>query len=275
MQAEEIKAKVQGGSVTPFMRPGQELAYNEVPFGNTQLQPQACSVTQRVILVSPFPSEIYELVRDLSVGCFDVLVFHHLEQGIRNAPSADLVIFDLTAYRGSEEAGMITNRMLRDLEDVPSLLLVNKAMLPQMDQSLMHLELLVWPSSPHEILYHVQRIIRTSNHRPAASRALSAVDTASAYKDLWIDRKKMQVYRAGTAIDLTKTEYELLIKLLDHEGSVLSREELLADVWETSFMGGSNVVDVHIKSLRKKLGDRAANPTYIATVRGVGYRLAD
>ncbi|MNJ82269.1 Alkaline phosphatase synthesis transcriptional regulatory protein PhoP [compost metagenome] len=65
------------------------------------------------------------------------------------------------------------------------------------------------------------------------------------------------------------------MKLLDHEGSVLSREELLADVWETSFTGGSNVVDVHIKSLRKKLGDRAVNPTYIATVRGVGYRLAD
>ncbi|WHX48824.1 response regulator transcription factor [Paenibacillus woosongensis] len=271
MQAEEVKKRVQSGSVTPFRRPEQGLGYNEQLFGNDY--PQACPVTQRVILVSPFPSEIYELVRDLSVGCFDVLVFHHLEQGLRNALAADLVIFDLTAYRGSEEVSMLTKRMLQDLEDVPSLLLVNEAMLSQMDPSLMHLELLVWPSSPHEILYHVQRIIRTSNHRPA-SGALPAGGT-STYKDLWIDRKKMQVYRSGIAIELTKTEYELLIKLLDHEGSVLSREELLADVWETSFMGGSNVVDVHIKSLRKKLGDRAANPTYIATVRGVGYRLAD
>jgi two-component system, OmpR family, alkaline phosphatase synthesis response regulator PhoP len=56
---------------------------------------------------------------------------------------------------------------------------------------------------------------------------------------------------------------------------VLSREELLSEVWGTSFLGGSNVVDVHIKSLRKKLGDNATNPTYITTVRGVGYRLAD
>lgn len=270
MQAEEIKKRRQTGTVTPFRRPGGELSFDEQPLDNIDY----CPTTQRVILVSPFPSAIYELVRDLSVGCFDVLVFHHWEQGIRNALAADLVILDLTAYRGNEEATMMTARMLEEIEDVPSLLLVNESMLSQMDQSLMNRELLVWPASPNEILYHVQRIIRTSSHRPAATSTLPSVSTAI-YKDLWIDRKKMQVYRKGAAIELTKTEYELLIKLLDHEGSVLSREELLADVWETSFMGGSNVVDVHIKSLRKKLGDRATNPTYIATVRGVGYRLAD
>lgn len=272
MQAEEIKKRSQPGTLPPFRHPGSELPYNEEAIGNGI--PVACPTTQRVILVSPFPSEIYELVRDLSVGCFDVLVFHHWEQGIRNASAADLVIFDLTAYRGQDETAMITTRMLQDLESVPSLLLVSEAMLQQMDQSLMNLELLVWPASANETLYHVQRIIRTSNHRPAASRALPT-DNTIIYKDLWIDRKKMQVYRNGTAIELTKTEYELLVKLLDQEGSVLSREELLADVWETTFTGGSNVVDVHIKSLRKKLGDRAASPTYIATVRGVGYRLAD
>lgn len=272
MQAEEITKRVQPGALSPFRRPGSEHSYSEEPLGNGI--PVACPTTQRVILVSPFPSEIYELVRDLSVGCFDVLVFHHWEQGIRNASAADLVIFDLTAYRGQDEATMITTRMLQDLEHVPSLLLVSDTMLQQMDQSLMNLELLVWPASPNEILYHVQRIIRTSSHRPAVSRALPTANTVI-YKDLWIDRKKMQVYRNGTAIELTKTEYELLVKLLDQEGSVLSREELLADVWETTFTGGSNVVDVHIKSLRKKLGDRAVSPTYIATVRGVGYRLAD
>lgn len=272
MQAEEIKNRVQSGNVTPFRRPGNELFYNEEPISNGM--PVACPTTQRVILISPFPSEIYELVRDLSVGCFDVLMFHHWEQGIRNASAADLVIFDLTAYRHQDEAALITTRMLQDLENVPSLLLVDEAMLSEMNQSLMSLELLVWPASPNEILYHVQRIIRTSSHRPTASKALPTANTVI-FKDLWIDRKKMQVYRDGTAIELTKTEYELLVKLLDHEGSVLSREELLADVWETSFTGGSNVVDVHIKSLRKKLGDRAVSPTYIATVRGVGYRLAD
>lgn len=276
MQAEEIKRSLRAATgaatATAFRHPGEELASSEGPLASGQLQ--ACPITQRVILVSPYPSGIHELVRDLSVGCFDVLVFHHWEQGIRNALAADLVIFDLTAYRSRDEALLVSKRMLQDLEGVPSLLLVNEAMLSQMDQSMMNQELLVWPASPNEMLYHVQRIIRTSDHRPAASSALPTAGTVI-YKDLWIDRRKMQVYRDGTAIELTKTEYELLIKLVDHEGSVMSREELLAEVWDTSFMGGSNVVDVHIKSLRKKLGDRAANPTYIATVRGVGYRLAD
>nr|WP_237690582.1 winged helix-turn-helix domain-containing protein [Paenibacillus caui] len=85
----------------------------------------------------------------------------------------------------------------------------------------------------------------------------------------------MAVYRKGEQIDLTKTEYDLFVQLLESEGSVMTREDLLSAVWGTTFLGGSNVVDVHIKSLRKKLGDRAASPEYIATVRGAGYRLAD
>nr|WP_245339339.1 winged helix-turn-helix domain-containing protein [Paenibacillus shirakamiensis] len=85
----------------------------------------------------------------------------------------------------------------------------------------------------------------------------------------------MSVYRSGAKIELTKTEYDLLVKLLLSEGAVQTREDLLSDIWETSFLGGSNVVDVHIKSLRKKLGDRASEPSYITTVRGVGYRMAD
>ncbi|WKL05028.1 helix-turn-helix domain-containing protein [Paenibacillus amylolyticus] len=61
---------------------------------------------------------------------------------------------------------------------------------------------------------------------------------------------------------------------MDAKGAVISREEMLSDIWETDFTGGSNVVDVHIKSLRK-IGHNASSPQYIVTVRGVGYRLAD
>lgn len=147
-------------------------------------------------------------------------------------------------------------------------------MLGYLDPALRNQELLVWPARPVEIVYHAQRIIRNSGPRPLSSRLLTGTSPAI-FKDLWIDRKKMTVYRGGIKIELTKTEFELLIKLLEHEGTVLSREELLSEVWGTTFLGGSNVVDVHIKSLRKKLGDNASRPTYITTVRGVGYRLAD
>lgn len=234
----------------------------------------ACPVTQRVIVVSPFPSGIHELVRDLSEGCFDVLVFHHREEGIRNALSADLLIFDLTRYK-EQDSAQIHSLLTQDTGGVPVLFLIKEEMFARLDGELKKQELLVWPSRPQELVYHAQRIIRNSEgKRPVASRLLAGTSPAI-FKDLWIDRKKMAVYRKGEQIDLTKTEYDLFVQLLESGGSVMSREVLLASVWGTTFLGGSNVVDVHIKSLRKKLGDRAVSPEYIATVRGVGYRLAD
>lgn len=271
MSAEEITTKgiSYTGQMPPFRRPGEmdkDIELTEMEVGHV------CPTTQRVILVSPHPSGIHELVRDLSDGCFDVLVFHHWEQGIRNAQAADLLIYDLTSYRNPEHAAQISR--VQEIGDTPSLFLVNELMISGMDQSFMNQELMVWPARPGEVIYHAQRIIRNGGKRALSSRLLTGTSPAI-YKDLWIDRKKMTVYRDGTAIDLTKTEYELLLKLLEQEGTVLSREELLSEVWGTSFLGGSNVVDVHIKTLRKKLGDKAVHSKYIATVRGVGYRLAD
>ncbi|MNO36473.1 Transcriptional activator protein CzcR [compost metagenome] len=273
MSAEEVTTKGFNHSrtVTPF-RPPVNMEFTEPDMGMENRE--MCPVTQRVILVSPYPSGIRELVGDLSDGCFDVLVFHHWEQGVRNAQAADLLIYDLTSYRSMEETTQIKSLLQEETGDTPTLLLVNEQMISRMDQSFMNQELLVWPARPGEVIYHAQRIIRNSGPRRLSSRLLTGTSPAI-FKDLWIDRKKMTVYRDGVKIELTKTEYELLVKLLEHEGTVLSREELLAEVWGTSFLGGSNVVDVHIKSLRKKLGDRAVDSRYIATVRGVGYRLAD
>lgn len=259
-----------GSATQPFRTPGEEQ--------NMKLEEMAgvpvfCPVTQRVIIVSPNPTEVYELLRDLSEGCFDVLVFHHLEQGIRNAQAADLLIFDFTFYREIGDAVAIQT-LMKQTGDVPCLLLVNESILAGLDQSLMNHELLVWPARKGEILYHAQRIIRNQGERSTSLSVLNG-SSPTVYKDLWIDRKKMAVYKDGVQIELTKTEYELFIQLLDHEGTVLSREELLSEIWGTTFLGGSNIVDVHIKSLRKKLGDRAVDSLYIATVRGVGYRLAD
>ncbi|MCT2195740.1 response regulator transcription factor [Paenibacillus phoenicis] len=271
MSAEEVMQNGISGNTVPFRRPsGVEVAEPE----GLELGRVACPVTQRVILISPFPSEVHELVRELSESCFDVLVFHHLEQGIRNALAADLLIFDLTSYQENIDTAVIRSLVGQETGGTPSLLLVRESMLGYLDPALRNQELLVWPARPVEIVYHAQRIIRNSGPRPLSSRLLTGTSPAI-FKDLWIDRKKMTVYRGGIKIELTKTEFELLIKLLEHEGTVLSREELLSEVWGTTFLGGSNVVDVHIKSLRKKLGDNASRPTYITTVRGVGYRLAD
>lgn len=274
MSAEEmtIKGTSHSDKLVPF-RPLKEADDHDHAERTGMEFPDVCPTTQRVILVSPHPGGIHELVRDLSEGCFDILVFHHWEQGIRNAQAADLLMYDLTSFRNPEEAAQMASRV-QEIGDTPALLLVNELMISRMDQTFMNQELMIWPARPGEVVYHAQRIIRNGSKRAPASRLLTGTSPAI-YKDLWIDRKKMAVYRDGAIIDLTKTEYELLLKLLEQEGAVLSREELLAEVWGTSFLGGSNVVDVHIKTLRKKLGDKAVHSKYIATVRGVGYRLAD
>ena len=76
----------------------------------------------------------------------------------------------------------------------------------------------------------------------------------------------------GTLLDLTAMEFDLLIILATHRGAVLSRQQLLEQVWETNFFGDLRVVDVHIGHLRQKMGDAGS---LIATVRGAGYRFDD
>jgi DNA-binding response OmpR family regulator len=86
---------------------------------------------------------------------------------------------------------------------------------------------------------------------------------------LMLDLARRQARHNGTTCDLADREFRLLLHLLRHEGEVVSRERLLADVWGYSFQPGSNVVDVCVRRLRKKLGPGAP----IETVRNAGYRL--
>ena len=90
------------------------------------------------------------------------------------------------------------------------------------------------------------------------------------FGDVVIDLKARRVERAGHQVELTAREFVLLTTFLDHPGQVLSRQQLLSHVWGYDFEGGSNVVDVYVGYLRRKLGS-----DLIVTVRGLGYRLGD
>jgi DNA-binding response OmpR family regulator len=88
--------------------------------------------------------------------------------------------------------------------------------------------------------------------------------------DVAIDIRTRRVDRAGSSVELTAREFLLAETFLRHPGQVLSRQQLLSRVWGYDFEGGSNVVDVYVGYLRKKLG-----PQFISTVRGVGYKLGN
>jgi two-component system alkaline phosphatase synthesis response regulator PhoP len=92
---------------------------------------------------------------------------------------------------------------------------------------------------------------------------------------LRIDAGARQVWRDDELVELTPIEFELLHTLARHRGRVLSREQLIEQVWGYDYYGDERVVDVHIGRIRKKVEDDPTHPVLIATVRGAGYRLED
>lgn len=93
------------------------------------------------------------------------------------------------------------------------------------------------------------------------------------YRDLVICPESRTVTCHGRALDLTHKEFDLLCLLIKNRGHVLSREEILSAVWDYSYVGKTRTVDMHIKSLRAKLGEAPDGSPYIVTVHGCGYKV--
>jgi two-component system, OmpR family, response regulator MtrA len=91
--------------------------------------------------------------------------------------------------------------------------------------------------------------------------------------DLDIDAPAFRLTQSGRPVELTATEFRLLVELARNAERVVSREELLQRVWGYDYLGDSRLVDMAVKRLRDKLGDDPREPRYITTVRGAGYRL--
>ena len=108
--------------------------------------------------------------------------------------------------------------------------------------------------------------------RTALRRAGQNVGTAPSYTigSLVMDSARHQVQVDGEVIVLTRREFQLLALLLEHQGTVFTRDQLLNSVWGYDFDGESRTVDVHIRTLRQKLGSAGA---YIQTIRGIGYKI--
>ena len=87
-----------------------------------------------------------------------------------------------------------------------------------------------------------------------------------------IDPEGRRVFLDGQEVQLTGKEFELLKVLVANEGKVVSREKLMRDVWDSAWYGSTKTLDMHISVLRRKLGDDASHPSYITTIRGVGFR---
>lgn len=122
------------------------------------------------------------------------------------------------------------------------------------------------PFSARELVARVKAVLRRS--RPGGDATSETVTIG----DLTLDRATRTVMTAGTAVDLTALEFDLLAALVGAPGRVYSRGQLIEKVWGWDFFGDERIVDVHIRKIRQKLSDNPTDPRYIATVRSVGYR---
>ncbi len=131
---------------------------------------------------------------------------------------------------------------------------------------------LVKPFSPRELIARIRAMLRRPRATaPEAVRGGAAVLTVG---DVDVDLESRRVTRAGAPVDLTRTEFDLLAALAGRPRAAFTRRQLLDEVWGPGWFGDEHVVDVHVAHLRAKLGDDAAEPVYIRTVRGIGYGLS-
>ena len=123
------------------------------------------------------------------------------------------------------------------------------------------------PFSPRELVARVKAILRRGRG--------SEEEQVLHFRHLRIDAQRHEVYRDDEPIDLTAREFKLLKLLATYAGMVLSREQLLEQVWGYDYYGEDRVVDVHIGHIRQKLEINVTDPQFILTVRGVGYKFGD
>jgi DNA-binding response OmpR family regulator len=179
------------------------------------------------------------------------------------AEPVDLVLLDLGLPDGD---GLDVCREIRSRSSVPIIIVTARG--EEVDR-VVGLELgaddyLVKPFGFRELTARIRAVMRRS-----APSADPVDDPLTRVGDLEIDRRTRTVRLQGAEVVLTRKEFELLALLAEDPGAVRTREEILTEVWDANWYGPTKTLDVHVASLRKKLGD----PSLVETVRGVGFRL--
>ena len=220
-----------------------------------------------MLVVDDEPMVREVLARYLENEGFAVDVAEDGEQALSvyEAARPDLVLLDLMLPRLD---GLEVFRRMRALAPTAIIMLTAKG---EETDRVVGLELgaddyVTKPFSPREVIARVRAVLRRS-----APSNLEQHDTI-AIGELEIDGPKREVRRNGTAVKLTRKEFDLLHLLASNPGRAFTRSELLEEVWDFAWDGDTNTVTVHVRRLREKIERDPSEPVHLVTVWGVGYR---
>jgi len=223
-------------------------------------------MTQKILVVDD-EAEIVRLVRAyLERAGFAVVTASEGRQALAvfRHERPNLVVLDLN-LPGMD--GLDVCRALRRDSDVPIIMLT--ARIEETDR-LIGLELgaddyIVKPFSPREVVARVRTVLRRAEGTPVRPEVISSAG-------VMLDMTQRAASLNGQPLDLTTMEFDLLALLMQHPGQVFTRLQLLERTQGVAYEGYERTIDVHIKNLRKKLGDDSQEPRFIETIRSVGYR---
>ena len=185
-----------------------------------------------------------------------------LQSAVDDRP--DLVVLDLGL---PDVDGVVLLSMLRAVSDVPVIVATarddERETVRALDAGAD--DYVVKPFAAEHLDARIRAVLR---RRPGA-----AAEEPLVVGGLRVDVRAREATLDGERLDLTRLEFDLLAHLAARAGVVVSKRELLADVWHSPYGGGDKTVDVHLSWLRRKLGESAAAPRYVHSVRGVGVKL--
>jgi two-component system response regulator RegX3 len=223
-----------------------------------------------VLLVEDEESITAPLSEALSREGFEAVIAGTAAEALELAGSRspDLVLLDLGLPDGS---GLDVCRELRARSTVPIIMVTARG---EETDRIVGLEVgaddyVVKPFSAREVVARIRAVLRRTAAPPP-----TPLGEVVELGDIRVDRARRSASLAAEPLELSRKEFDLLQLLVDNAGTVVKRERLIDEVWDTNWFGSTKTLDVHVSALRKKLADDPSAPRYIHTVRGVGFRFA-